>query len=228
MPLDDWSIHTYVLCMTRTSKAEATRQTILDTGYRLVLRKGFSALGLQEILKESGVPKGSFYYYFASKEAFGCALLEHYVADYSDRFERLLAIEADNGCQRLLRYWQAWLDPDAAEFAGRGWAEDCLAVKLSAEVADLSEAMRGVLSAGIERLLQRITLLIVEARRDGSLPSGPEPEALAQVLYQMWLGAALLAKLSRSHMPMQQAMRATKQLLACPADPIFQTKGTVS
>lgn len=224
--LDDWSINAYIPCMTLTSKAEATRQNLLDTGYRLVLSKGFSALGLQEILKGSGVPKGSFYHYFASKEAFGCALLDDYVTEYGDRLDQLLAIEAENGRQRLLRYWQAWLDPDAGETAGRGWAEDCLAVKLSAEVADLSEAMRMVLSDGIERVLHRITTLIVEARDDGSLPPGPEPEALAQVLYQMWLGAALLAKLTRSHMPMQRAMVATKQLLACPADPTLQTKGT--
>jgi len=69
--------------MTLTSKAEATRQNLLDTGYRLVLSKGFSALGLQEILKGSGVPKGSFYHYFASKEAFGCALLDDYVTEYA-------------------------------------------------------------------------------------------------------------------------------------------------
>ena len=79
--------------MTLTSKAEATRQNLLDTGYRLVLSKGFSALGLQEILKGSGVPKGSFYHYFASKEAFGCALLDDYVTEYGDRLDQLLAIE---------------------------------------------------------------------------------------------------------------------------------------
>ena len=54
-----------------------------------------------------------------------------------------------------------------------------------------------------------------EAREDGSLPPGAEPSALAQVLYQMWLGAALLAKLTRSRAPMQRAMIATEQILVC-------------
>lgn len=54
--------------MNLTKKAEATRQHILDTGYRLVLHKGFAALGFSKILKACGVPKGSFYHYFASKE----------------------------------------------------------------------------------------------------------------------------------------------------------------
>ncbi|MEJ1990397.1 MAG: TetR/AcrR family transcriptional regulator, partial [Maritimibacter sp.] len=59
--------------MTQPRKSELTRQTILTTGRRLVIQGGFGAMGLSALLKESGVPKGSFYYYFPSKEAFGQA-----------------------------------------------------------------------------------------------------------------------------------------------------------
>lgn len=204
--------------MTLTAKAKATRKKILDIGYKLVLNKGFSALGLQEILKISGVPKGSFYHYFASKEAFGCALLRDYVEDYGRRMDVLLACEVQCGRDRLMRYWNAWLDdPGDKDPAGGGWVEDCLAVKLSAEVADMSESMRSIMSEGVARLLQRIASMIVDARNDGSIPPGPEPAALAQTLYQMWLGAALLAKLTRNRAPMEQAMRATEQLLGSAA-----------
>ena len=65
--------------MKRLNKSETTRQHILDTSFELVLHKGFVGVGLQEILKACDVPKGSFYHYFASKEAFGCALLEQYI-----------------------------------------------------------------------------------------------------------------------------------------------------
>src|SRR5690606_25283697 len=68
--IDDRSIRSRVHPMNLSAKAQATRQHILDTGYRLVLQKGFAALGLQEILKACAVPKGSFYHYFSSKEAF--------------------------------------------------------------------------------------------------------------------------------------------------------------
>jgi TetR/AcrR family transcriptional repressor of nem operon len=53
-----------------------TRQHILDTGNRIIAAKGFSAVGLNEILQAAEVPKGSFYHYFKSKEQFGEALLE--------------------------------------------------------------------------------------------------------------------------------------------------------
>jgi len=195
-----------------TKKAEATRQHILDTGHRLVLHKGVSALGLLEILKACGVPKGSFYHYFPSKEAFGCELLQQYVDGYARKLDGLLSVPG-NGNERLMRYWDAWI-ADPADPA-QGWADECLVVKLAAEVADLSEDMRRVLDAGVQRLLARIAALIDEARADGSLPAGSPSPALARVLYQMWLGAALLAKLSQDKTPLTQARDATGQLLAC-------------
>lgn len=198
--------------MNLTKKAEMTRQHILDTGYRLVLRKGFAALGLLEILKECGVPKGSFYHYFPSKEAFGCQLLQQYVNDYERKLGSLLA-GAGNGRERLMRYCDAWIAYPAD--AAQGLADECLVVKLAAEVADLSEDMRRVLDAGVQRLLARFASLIDEAREDSSLPAGAPSEALARVLYQMLLGAALLAKLSQDRAPLEQARDATRLLLAC-------------
>ncbi len=198
-----------------TPKAEETRQSILDVGHALVLRKGFANLGLQEILKAADVPKGSFYHYFASKEAFGTALLMQYVQGYADRLTVLLA-RPGTGRERLMRYWQAWIvDPD--DPARPGWSQGCLVVKLAAEVADLSEEMRLVLADGVERLHKLAAALIAEARADGSLPPGAEAGALARILYQMWLGSALLSKLTRSPLPLHGALAATEQLLACKA-----------
>ena len=200
--------------MTLSKKAEATRQHILDTGYQLVLHKGFAALGLQEILKSCNVPKGSFYHYFPSKEAFGCELLQQYVDGYGRKLEGLLAVEG-NGYERLMRYWDAWIA--APHDAACGWAEECLVVKLAAEVADLSEDMRRVLDTGVQRLLARIAALIDAARADTSLPAGAPSQALARVLYQMWLGAALLAKLSQDKTSLVQARETTVLLLTCDA-----------
>jgi TetR/AcrR family transcriptional repressor of nem operon len=79
--------------MKRSDKSEATRLHILNSSFQLVLHKGFVGVGLQEILKNCDVPKGSFYYYFASKEAFGCALLQQYLADYKVKIDQLIQQE---------------------------------------------------------------------------------------------------------------------------------------
>ena len=211
--LDDRSIF-IIEHMNISKKAEATRQQILDTGYRLVLHKGFAGLGLLEILKACNVPKGSFYHYFSSKEGFGCELLQQYVDGYGQKLDDLLG-EPGNGRERLMRYFDAWIS--APGNPTLGWAEECLVVKLAAEVADLSEDMRVVLDTGVQRLLERIASLIEEAREDGSLRAGKPSLALARVIYQMWLGAALLAKLSQNKLPLVQARDTTEQLLNCAA-----------
>ena len=195
----------------RSDKSEATRQHILNTSFKLVLHKGFVGVGLQEILTTCGVPKGSFYYYFASKEAFGCALLQQYLADYKVKIDQLILQEERSAYARLVALWQAWID-DPCHNEG-GWAENCLIVKLAAEVSDLSEDMRQILNFGVSKLTERIANLLSDGQQDGSIPQHIEPEKMAQTMYQLWLGAALLAKLAQNKQPLYLALETTQQLL---------------
>jgi TetR/AcrR family transcriptional repressor of nem operon len=197
--------------MKRSDKSEATRQHILNTSFKLVLHKGFVGVGLQEILTTCGVPKGSFYYYFASKEAFGCALLQQYLADYKVKIDQLILQEERSAYARLVALWQAWID-DPCHNDG-GWAENCLIVKLAAEVSDLSEDMRQILNFGVTKLTERIANLLSEGQQDGSIPQHIEPEKMAQTMYQLWLGAALLAKLAQNKQALYLALETTQQLL---------------
>ena len=197
--------------MKRSDKSEATRQHILNTSFKLVLHKGFVGVGLQEILTTCGVPKGSFYYYFASKEAFGCALLQQYLADYKVKIDQLILQEERSAYARLVALWQAWID-DPCHNEG-GWAENCLIVKLAAEVSDLSEDMRQILNFGVTKLTERIANLLSDGQQDGSIPQHIEPEKMAQTMYQLWLGAALLAKLAQNKQPLYLALETTQQLL---------------
>lgn len=197
--------------MKRSDKSEATRQHILNTSFKLVLHKGFVGVGLQEILTTCGVPKGSFYYYFASKEAFGCALLQQYLADYKVKIDQLILQDEQSAYARLVALWQAWID-DPCHNDG-GWAENCLIVKLAAEVSDLSEDMRQILNFGVSKLTERIANLLSDGQQDGSIPQHIEPEKMAQTMYQLWLGAALLAKLAQNKQPLYLALETTQQLL---------------
>lgn len=194
--------------MTEPSKSEATRQKILSTGRELVLRGGFTGVGLSQILKESGVPKGSFYYYFSSKEAFGCALLEDYVAEYLESFDALAETPGSAG-DRIAAYWDGWI----GEAASEGLASRCLVVKLAAEIADLSDDMRRVLDEGVSDLVSRLAALLTEGAEDGSLRPLPDPEATASGLYAQWLGAAILSKLSQDDAPLRQARADTTRRL---------------
>lgn len=187
-----------------------TRQHIIDIGYGIIAGKGFSSVGLNEILKTAGVPKGSFYHYFESKEQYGQALLEDYFANYLVGIDELLQAEAASSHERLMRYWQRWLDKQCAAACSD---QKCLVVKLSAEVADLSDAMRITLRDGTDQIVARIAALIEAGVADGSLPP-LAPLATAQMLYQLWLGASLLGKLHRNSEALDNAMQFTQTLFS--------------
>ena len=196
-----------------------TKDHILDCGERLIASKGFVGVGLSEILTVANVPKGSFYHYFSSKERFGEELLKRYLDDYLQRLDILLTTGDTSARERLMGYWSYW-NTTQCGIADSTCPEPqtgskCLIVKLSAEVADISEAMRLALRDGTEQVVQRIADCIEEGRADGSLPNGKPALDVARVLYQMWLGAALLSKLSQDRLPLQQAREATEHLLLC-------------
>lgn len=186
-----------------------TRQHILDTGSRIIAGKGFSCVGLNEILQAAEVPKGSFYHYFKSKELFGQAMLEGFFEEYLGRIDALFATPGMSGRERLLCYWQQWVETQCEGCDD----QKCLVVKLSAEVADLSEAMRLTLRDGTGRVIDRLADCVAAGVADESLPA-LNPDDTARTLYQLWLGASLLAKLHRDASPLEQAMRATLQLLS--------------
>ena len=190
-------------------KHRDTRQHLLDTGREILAARGFSSVGLSAILQAAGVPKGSFYHYFQSKERFGQALLEDYFTHYLQDLDCRFADDSTPAIGRLMQYWQDWQE----NYCGPTGLGDCLVVKLSAEVADLSEAMRLTLRDGTEQIISRIADCIDAAIADGSLHSQPAHQTAGN-LYQLWLGASLLTKLHRNAQPMNQAMTLTQSMLA--------------
>lgn len=185
-----------------------TRQHILDTGYKLIVSKGFSSVGLTEILQSAGVPKGSFYYYFKSKEQFGEEIINNYFREYLVALENIFQLRGSSAYNRLMEYWQRWIETQSDSCVD----QKCLVVKLSAEVADLSEPMRIALLNGSSQVVQRIAQCIEAGIDDGSIVKS-NAAVTADFLYNMWLGATLMSKLQRNADGLQQAMRITTSIL---------------
>jgi TetR/AcrR family transcriptional repressor of nem operon len=192
-----------------TNDLSDVRGNILAVGQRIISGKGFSAVGLNEILTEAKVPKGSFYHYFDSKDAFGEALLSNYFEDYLAELDSVMSQPGLTMAQRLLNYFDMWrANQSFLDCQGK-----CLAVKLAAEVADLSEAMRAVLNQGTSGIIARLTDALERGFEDGSLSIDDTPERVAQSLYQLWLGASVMVKIVRVTEPFDSAMAVTRQML---------------
>ena len=195
---------------TTTTAASDTKAHLLAIGYQLIALKGFTAVGIKQILDTAGVPKGSFYHYFASKEAFGEAIIEHYFGGYKKRLQAIAAADV-NAQQKIYNYFQNWYDTQQNGCDH----EKCLVVKLSAEVADLSEPMRKALYAGYQQTINWIAEQIKAGWTDGSIPQ-PEniaAESMAKRWYFAWLGASLIAKISQTNTPLAEVWQMTTSQL---------------
>jgi TetR/AcrR family transcriptional repressor of nem operon len=186
-----------------------TRVSLLDAARRAVLAKGYAAVGINEILAEAGVPKGSFYHYFDSKDAFGEAMMKAYFDDYFAAMDRIDAKTSESAAERLMHYWQYFYDTQAADDCQGG----CLVVKLGAEIADLSEAMRVTTKAGTTAIVDRIERMIADGVADGSLSITDSPRETAEALYDLWIGASMLAKIHAGPAQLDRAMSVTRQVL---------------
>ena len=192
-----------------TNESSDVRANILAVGQRIMSGKGFSAVGLNEILTEAKVPKGSFYHYFGSKDAFGEALLSSYFEDYLADLDNVMGQPGLTMAQRLLNYFDLWrANQSFLDCQGK-----CLAVKLAAEVADLSEAMRAVLNQGTSAIIARLADAIERGVDEGSLTIDDTPRQVAESLYQLWLGASIMVKIVRGTGPFDSAMVVTRRML---------------
>ncbi|MCS0406230.1 TetR/AcrR family transcriptional regulator [Vibrio diabolicus] len=190
------------------AKTNDTRQHILDVGYELIVNRGFTSVGLSELLKNAAVPKGSFYHYFKSKEQFGEAMIQDYFTKYFERLNARFTNTDLSGYQRLMSYFEEMVkvEDDVCN------ANKCLLVKLSAEVSDLSESMRLALRQGADKTIQAMADCIDVGIQDGSIPNG-DSALLARQIYYLWNGASLLNKLYQDQAALTQSLTYTQHLL---------------
>ncbi len=206
-----------------SNETKTVRQSILDTAQLIVGRKGFSAVGLNEILQAADVPKGSFYHYFTSKDAFGVVLLDHYFDNYVHGMQQLFDLPGLTQHAKLMAYWQCWINNQT----GCTDAGKCLAVKLGAEVSDLSEPMRLALQRGTARTIGLLAEALQQGVEDGSVAITQHPDSLARRLYALWLGTSVMSKITRTTAPFDEALGLTRQLLGQPQETDIHTyRGT--
>lgn len=189
-----------------TNTPPDTKTHLLDIGYQLIAKKGFTAVGIKQILDTAGIPKGSFYHYFASKETFGEAIISNYFVHYKERLDTI-ADQNVSAQQKLYNYFQNWYDTQQ-NGCDHG---KCLVVKLSAEVADMSESMRLALNAGYQQIINWLAEQIKAGWADNSVPrfDNVAAESMAKRWYFAWLGASLIAKTSQTNTPLAEVWQMT-------------------
>lgn len=175
-----------------------TRELLLHAGLEVLTEKGFSATGIEEILARAGIPKGSFYHYFASKEDFGLNLIER----YGDFFARKIDRHLRNSALSPLRRLHAFVDDAKTGMARFEYRRGCLIGNLGQEMGALPESFRTRLKETFEDWQSRFSACLVEAQEAGELAREADTKQLAAFFWIGWEGAVLRAKLERSAAPL--------------------------
>jgi TetR/AcrR family transcriptional repressor of nem operon len=181
------------------TSSTSTRDHLVEVGLELMRKHGYGATGLQEILHAAGVPKGSFYHHFSSKEEFTAAVVERYVELTGQHIREILGNTRQAPLKRLRRYFE-----DLIKMAGQSSPiPGCLAGNLSLEVSAASPLLQGHLSSGFTRWQSDVASVLREAIERGDLPKSTRLEPLAGFVLNSWEGALLRSQADRSDAPLK-------------------------
>ncbi len=186
-----------------------TRARILEEGARLIHLNGFNNTGIQEVLNAAEVPKGSFYFYFQNKEAFGLAVIDY----YRGQFLRMGLEHLKNRTKTpLVRLNDMFVD-FRNNFELLDCRMGCPIGNLATEMGDINEAFRAKLEAVFQEMRDGIQAFLVAAQENGELTYELDTRDMAEFILDSWEGALLRMKAVGSVAPLQRFEKMISVLL---------------
>ena len=177
---------------------QTTREHLIEIGLQRIHKTGYSATGVTEILDLAGVPKGSFYHYFPTKEAFAQEVLQRHASREAQRLETILGEDKLPPLKRLRKYF----DELVSVYGQKGPIRGCLLGNMSVEVAERSPAIQSLLSSAFGSWQQAIAGLLRSAVDRGDLPRSTKADKLASFLLNSYEGALVRSKAENSDQPL--------------------------
>ncbi len=193
--LDDWST---IRAMARTE----TRAAIIGIASQLLRVNGYDGTGIDAVLKQAGVPKGSFYHYFRSKDELGLAIIEDAARELADKLEKHLGDATLTPLARLRSYFDAGIVAQRRSECTRG----CLFGTLGLELASKNARLRRRIAEEFTRWRKRVAACLEQAKQAGELGADHDVARLADFVLSAWEGAILRAKVAKSVKPLQQCV----------------------
>ena len=176
---------------------QANRERLVRAGIEILTEQGFASTGIDAVLKRVGVPKGSFYHYFASKEAFGHAVIEGYAAYFARKLDRWLLDTSRAPLDRL----RDFVADGKAGLRRFGFRRGCLIGNLGQELGGTHAGLREPLEAVFADWQGRVARCLDDAVAAGDLAADADTTRLAEIFWIGWEGAILRAKLVRDTAP---------------------------
>ena len=177
------------------------REHLITSGLETLHRQGFNGSAVQDITDAAGLPKGSFYNYFESKEALALEVIDRYGQEQG-ALAGVLSDESIAPVERLRRYFGSL----ATNLAAQNYERGCLIGNFSTELADHSRLVRDRLSSNFAAWSRAIEICIRDGQKAGEISKDIDPSALADFLLNSFEGAILRMKVEKDSSPLDQFM----------------------
>ncbi|NOR20309.1 MAG: TetR family transcriptional regulator [Xanthomonadales bacterium] len=174
--------------MARPRKSDHTRQQLLATGSQMMTEHGYHGTGIKQVLDVVGVPKGSFYNFFPSKEAYVASIIYHYGEQVAEEFRAATA--GLEGEPALVLLWCSFRNKVRNKL-NSGESCACLLGAMSSEIGQASPLSREAINSVEKQSVQTIADLVKEAQSQGDLRDDIPAVEIAPVLYNCWQGNLL-------------------------------------
>ncbi|MEC3906410.1 TetR/AcrR family transcriptional regulator [Tamlana sp. 2201CG12-4] len=196
--------------MSKTLKHDAKADFLLEKGMEILWSKGYNATSVNDIVKAADVPKGSFYFYFDSKEDFVVRAIEKYFNVMFTPAREILEDKSKSPKTRLLNFHEFRTDVLKDEM---GCSMGCMACNLSSEMAEHNEKIRTAILLKTELVLSLITDVIQEAKDLGEITNPMKAEDIAAFIEDAGKGAMVTMKEMKSSYPIDNVMTMVKEVL---------------
>ena len=199
-----------VMSETRSTKGAATRDQILNAAARLIHVQGYQSTSLDDVLRESGVGKGNFYYYFKSKEDLGYAIIDRITQAFVER--SLGPAFADTDADPVTQI-HGFLDRVLEAQRLRKCVGGCVMGNLASELSDVHEGFRQRLAGVFDLWRIRLAEAVVRGQARGRLRADMDASCVAQFLVAGLEGAILLSKVNKDITVMERCVEELKRHL---------------
>ena len=182
------------------SNMEDKKRKIIEKGLSLMHIKGYNGTGLREIVKAASIPKGSFYYYFESKEHFAIEAMKFYYERKHEDAKRLLSDKNISPLRRIEDLFAYWIEED---FSRVKFERGCLLGNLAIEMSDINRDIGSAVDRDFKVFESLLTICLTEAKEANELNPSSDVEKLAEFIWNSWEGAILRMKASKSRRPLK-------------------------
>jgi TetR/AcrR family transcriptional regulator, transcriptional repressor for nem operon len=187
--------------MPRTADPTDIPRRLTEAGYALFQEAGYNATGIAQITERAGVPKGSFYNHFDSKEAFAAAILRHYADKVEGAWQEALATAPDTPLATIAHVFQTF-----ARHHARTGCQGCLVGNFAGEMVRASPLCQHEIDHILVTWRQRLAELIAQAQQAGQARSDMDALTLSTFFWDAWEGALLRAKIAGHAAPLQDTL----------------------